>query len=81
MTGGAQMLDKLQKIFRVYTDNKEVNITGDMVLLTDLGLNSYELVELICEIEEQLNIVIPDRIIGEFKTVQNVVDYISVYKY
>ncbi|MCL2603344.1 MAG: phosphopantetheine-binding protein [Defluviitaleaceae bacterium] len=75
------MLDKLQKIFRVYTDNKEVNITGDMVLLTDLGLNSYELVELICEIEEQLNIVIPDRIIGEFKTVQNVVDYISVYKY
>ena len=75
--GERTMLEKLQEIVQRYTDNGEIVITGDMVLLADLGLNSYELVELVCEVEEKFDVEIPDRAINGFKTVQNVLDYIA----
>ena len=71
------MLEKLQEIVRKYLDNSEFILKGDMVLISDLGLNSYELVELVCDIEDKFSIEIPDRVIGSFKTVQNVLDYIA----
>ena len=71
------MLEKLQGIIRKYMDNEEFILTNDMILLSDLGLNSYELVELVCEVEEKFNIEIPDRAISGFKTVQNVIDFIA----
>jgi len=74
------MLDKLQDIVRCYTDDTKVILAGDMVLMTDLGLNSYELVQLVCEVEEMFNVEIPDRVIGSFKTVQNVLDYIAAHE-
>jgi len=77
MMGERTMLEKLQEIVQRYTDNGEIVITGDMVLLADLGLNSYELVELVCEVEEKFDVEIPDRAINGFKTVQNVLDYIA----
>jgi len=74
------MLEKLQEIIRELSDEKDITITGDMVLLTDLGLNSYELVSMVVEVEEAFNIEIPDRAIGGFKTVQNVIDFIESNK-
>ena len=71
------MIDKLQSIVRKYSDDESITLTADMALLTDLGLNSFELVQLICEIEDEFNIEIPDRAISSLKTVQNVVDYIG----
>jgi acyl carrier protein len=70
------MLEKLQEIVRQHTD-EEIVITGEMVLLADLGLNSYELVQLVCEVEEQFDIEIPDRQISGFKTVQDILDYLA----
>ena len=58
----------------------EIIITGDMVLLTDLELNSLELVDLVCEAEEAFGVAIPDNEISRFKTVQNVMDYISAHE-
>ena len=71
------MLEKLQEIVRECTGNQDLTITGETLLLIDLGLNSYELVEMVCKIEEEFNIEIPDRVISDFKTVQNVMDYIT----
>ena len=73
------MLEKLQEIVRQYADDEEIIISGEMVLLTDLGLNSFELVELVCEVEDLFGVEIPDRAIGKLKTVQNVLDYIAAY--
>jgi len=74
------MLKRLQEIVRRYTDYEEIIISGDMVLRTDLGLNSYELVEMICEVEEAFGIEIPDRAINGLKTVQDVLDYIAAHE-
>jgi len=72
------MFDELQEIINHYIEGEKIAITGDMVLLTDLGMNSYELIQLIYDIEEKFNIKIPERSIRDFKTVQNVLDYITI---
>ena len=74
------MLEKLQEIVQKYADSDDVIICGDTVLLTDLGLNSFELVNLVVEVEEAFSVEIPDRAIGKLKTVQDVLDYIAAYE-
>ena len=71
------MIEKLQEIICLYTEDENITITGDMVLLTDLGLNSIELVELVCAVEEKFGIEIPDRVISDFKTVADLLHYIE----
>ena len=74
------MLEKLQGIIRQYTDNDEITVTGNMLILTDLGLNSYELVQIVCDIEGYFGVEVPDRVISGFRTIQDVVDYIAAEK-
>ena len=71
------MIKKLQGIICQYTADESITISGDMALLTDLGLNSLELVEMVCAVEETFEVEIPDRAISNFKIVQDLVDYIS----
>ena len=71
------MLEKLQEIIRRYTDDENIVITGEMVLLTDLGLDSFALMQLVNEVEEVFKIEIPDRAVSRLKTVQNVLDFIT----
>ncbi len=70
------MFEKLKEILIKHSENENMLITENTVLLTDLGLNSYELVDLICDVENEFDIEIPDRAIGDFKTVKNVMDFI-----
>ena len=71
------MLEKLREIIRKYTRFKEAVITGDTVIQNDLGLNSFEFVELICEVEEKFDVEIPDRSLDGFKTVKDVIDFLE----
>jgi len=71
------MLEKLQEIVLRYTDSEAFTLNPTMVLRTDLGINSFELVQLVCEVEDAFNVEMPDRVIGSFKTVQDVMDYIA----
>ena len=71
------MLDTLQTIVRRYTADETITLTEDMVLLTDLGLNSYELVQLICDVEDAFALTIPDRAIATLKTVGDVLGYVG----
>ena len=48
------MIEKLQEIIIHYTADKDIQIKEEMVLLTDLGLNSLELIEMVCEVEEEI---------------------------
>ena len=74
------MLEKLQEIVRRFTDDENIVITVDSVLLTDLGLNSYELVQMICAVEDEFDVEIPDRAIGSFKIANDVLGYIATHK-
>ena len=74
------MIDPLQEIVCRYTADKKIILKVDMVLLADLGLNSLDLVEMVCEVEEKFGVEIPDRAISTLKTVQDLLNYISSHK-
>jgi len=73
------MIEQLQEIVRRFIGDTTLVLTGSTVLRTDLGLNSYELVELVCKVEDAFDAEIPDRAISGLKTVQHVLDYLTAH--
>ena len=71
------MLEQLANLVYDQTGDRSVEITRDTVLLSDLGMNSFDLVNLVCVVEDEFDVEIPDRVIGTLKTVGDVIDYID----
>ncbi len=71
------MIEKLTEIIKEYTGFDDLVITKDTVLIADLGLSSFDLVQLACIVEDEFDIEIPDRAIKEFKTIGNVIAFIE----
>ena len=71
------MLEKLTAIIREETGDRNMTVSRDTVLLNDLGLNSLDLVNLVCVVEDEFGVEIPDRVIGSMKTVGDVMDFLS----
>ena len=71
------MIKKLEKLVKNYTHNDDLVITEDTVFFMDLGLDSFDLVQIICEIEDEFDIEIPDKVLKNFNTVGDVVKYLE----
>ena len=71
------MLEKLTQIIHKNTGNYELVINEDTILLADLGLNSLDLLNLVCIVEDEFDIEIPDRVVWKFKTVGDVMKFIE----
>lgn len=71
------MLEQLTAMIREYTGDYELEVTREQGFVTDLGLNSLDLMNLVCEVEEVFQVEIPDRVVGNFKTIGDVMDYIE----
>lgn len=69
--------NELLAMLKDYTNGRITNVNPDDVLTSDLGLNSFELFDLICMIEEKYNITIPDRLLPTLVTVKDVVTYLE----
>lgn len=71
------MLDKLIAIIKdkINVDASEIN--ENSILLSDLGMNSLDLVQLVCDVEDEFDIDIPDRTIRSFKTVGDVMNFLK----
>ncbi len=70
------MLEKLSKILNEHTETK-VEVTPQSVLLEDLGLNSFDLIGLVSDIEDEFDVEISDLKLRSFKTVQDVLNFIE----
>lgn len=71
------MLEKITQIIHENTGNYELVINEDTILLADLGLNSLDLLNLVCIVEDEFDIEIPDRVAWQFKTVGDVMKFIE----
>ena len=71
------MIDRLQKLVRNYTHNDDLVITEDTLFFMDLGLDSFDLVQIICEIEDEFDVEIPDKVLKNFNTVGDVANYLE----
>jgi acyl carrier protein len=72
------MLEKLIDLIKDKTNANVNEINENSVLLSDLGMNSLELVQLVCDVEDEFEVEIPDRVIKTFKTVGDVMNFLKI---
>lgn len=74
------VLDQIKEILKDTMNIDESKITLDAKLKEDLELDSLDSVELIMSAEEEFGIEIPDEDVMNFKTVNDIVNYIEEHK-
>ena len=74
------VLDQIKEILKDTMDIDESKISLDSKLKEDLELDSLDSVELIMSAEEEFGIEIPDEDVMNFKTVNDIVNYIEEHK-
>ena len=72
------MLERLQSVFNDITGRTDVIITPKTKLNTkEYNFSSFALIQLICAIEDEFDIEIPNSEIRKFKTVKDVISFIE----
>ena len=71
------MLERVIDILADFTTLEKDKITKDSELVTDLGLNSLDVINVVVEFEDRFDIEIPDQIIKELVTVGDVAEYLE----
>ena len=71
------MKDKVVSIIAETTGMAKEDIQESSNLLTDLELESLDIVTLVAELENAVGKEIPDKDIKEFQTVQDIIDYLE----
>ena len=71
------MFDRVKKMLVEDLNVEESEITLDSELINDLGINSLELADLVCNCEEEFGIEIDDDDLRGFITVGDVVKYLE----
>lgn len=73
------MLEKIRKILCEFVDIDPESITLDTDIHTDLALNSLELVNFAVEVEEEFDVMIPDKEAMGIRTVGDVIKIVEKY--
>ena len=72
------MINKLKEILISTTDvKKDIQIDENTVILRDLGLNSLELIEVVCTVEDEFEISIADKKIRSIVTIGDLIKMIE----
>ncbi len=71
------MFEKVKEIIEENIDCKGVDITPDTELLSDLNINSLDLVELVCAFEVAFNVEVPEKDIRKFSKVKDIIIYLE----
>ena len=69
------ILELIQKI--VYEVTGRQNLTYDTDFVQDLGLSSFDVMNIVCAFEEHFDIEIPTRDVWQLHEVQDVIDYMK----
>ena len=71
------VFEKIKEILAEQLDADAEEMTMDTKIAEDLGADSLDVVEMLMAVEDEFNIEIPDEEIENFKTVNDVVEYIQ----
>lgn len=74
------MFEKLKNIALSAMDDKSIEITGDSKFMADLKINSYDLIELVCKVEDEFDVEIPDKKLRTLVTINDVIALIKSQK-
>lgn len=70
-------MDQLKKIICNYVDAAPEQISADMGLNAELGLDSFALISMLLEIEESFGVEIPNYVLPNFQTLNDLYSYIT----
>ena len=71
------MLEKIRNILVNYTETDLESIVGETDLQKDLGLNSFDVINIIVDFEDTFGIEIPDEDVRQFVTVNSIIEYLD----
>lgn len=71
------MLEKVKEILQNYTNIPTGEMTLETDLVKDLNLNSFDVVNIVVEFEDEFDLEIPDRAISDLTTVGDIVKYLE----
>lgn len=71
------MIEKVIDILAEFTNLDKDKITENSGLVTDLGLNSLDVINVVVAFEDEFDIKIPDNKIKEFVTVEDIAEYLE----
>ncbi|MCL2160760.1 MAG: phosphopantetheine-binding protein [Betaproteobacteria bacterium] len=66
------MLERVIEFIRDHKGLNDIEITGECQLVRDLGLTSFDLVTMMCRIEEEFGIIVDDAMMLKSITVSDV---------
>lgn len=72
----ADILQKVIDLFATMADTED-EITADSELIEDLGISSMDVLCLICNLEEEFKVKVPEKQIRKMVTVADVVEIIT----
>ena len=71
------MLEKLENIFREITGVSDIELTEKTKINKISNISSLAVIQLICAIEDEFDIEIPNSQIKKFKTVKDIISFIE----
>lgn len=71
------MLETIRDIIHEYLNDESVKIEPESVLSAELGIDSYEFVDIICALEENYNLDIEENVFKKFRTIQDIINYLE----
>ena len=71
------MLEKITQIIKDYKGDDSIFVSKDTVIKNELGMNSFDLIQLVCLVEDEFDIEIPDAAIKKFNTIADVILFIE----
>ena len=71
------MFEKVKSIIEENVDCSNIKIAPETDLISDLNINSLDLVELVCAFEVAFDVVVPEKDIRKLSKVRDIVDYLE----
>lgn len=71
------MTEKIIGMIASHLNKKKEEVKLESKLIEDLGADSLDLIELVMSCEDEFGIALPDEEIAKFKTVGDIVNYLS----
>ncbi len=73
------MLDTIREVICRFVEIDPEKITEETNIRTELGLNSLELINIAVAIEDEFDVEIPDREVGNLETIGDAIRIIEKY--
>ena len=73
-------IDKVKKIIADQLSTKVENLKNDTNIAEELGADSLDLVEILMSLEDEFGVSIPDEVIPQIKTINDLVEFIDKNK-